>query len=195
MIKDFLHTSYFVIDEYQPFDNAQSLWTLPLIKPCPLPIITVTEGFMLTAATHTPAGINARRAFRFSVGLDAGYMIYNEWCACEIIDISSRGAALKTRQVFLPGDTLKLRLSFENRTVLVDARVAYQSGQKAGIAFSERDLDGIEAFLSLVDDVLVYKARIEVKEYFARYGEMKLPSRSSGIRYLNPEAVPAAPFS
>jgi hypothetical protein len=125
--------------------------------------------------------MDARRAFRFSVGLAAGYNIYNDWYECEIIDVSSRGAALKTRQVFMRGDTLRLRIAFEKRSALIDAQVAWQSGCQAGIVFSELDRDCVESFLTLLDDILVHKARVEVKDFFKKRSEMSLPARSPAV--------------
>jgi hypothetical protein len=150
------------------------------------PIIKVTEGVMTVAANHKP---DARQTGRFSLVLPASYLIYNDWCECELLNVSSGGASVRARQVFLRGDKVRLRIAFEGEEAFIDARVAYSSGMKAGLSFVQHDRDAIEAFLSLVDDVLVHKARVEVKDYFARYRELKLPLRSP---FEDRPALPAA---
>ncbi len=133
---------------------------------------------MSTLADQKTAERNDRRVFRFSVGLSAGYMIYNDWFDCEILDVCSGGAAIKTKQVFLPDDFVRLKVAFDGRTACIDARVAYSTGPKSGLAFEQEDRDGIEEFLTLVDDVLVHKARMEMREHIALHGALKFPVRA-----------------
>ena len=134
---------------------------------------------MKSAADQRAAKRDDRRAFRFSAGLAAAYRMYDNWYDCEMLDVSSGGAAIETKQALLRNDAVRLKVTCDGRTAFLDARVAYSVGTRTGLVFEQRDRDGIEGFLTIVDDILEEKARIEVREHIKRHGVLKFPVRVS----------------
>ena len=118
---------------------------------------------MTSAADQRTARRDDRRAFRFSAGLTAAYMLYDEWNDCEIIDLSSGGAAVETRQALMRNDALRLKVAHDGITAFLDARVAYSTGRRTGLVFDQSDRDG--------------RARFEVRERIKRHGMLRFPVR------------------
>ena len=121
---------------------------------------------MIAVARQKQTWKNERRACRFSITLPASYLIYNNWYECEIVDACTQGVAIKTKQFFMVDDTLKLRITFEDRAAVIETKVTYHNGPKTGIVFSNYDGKKVVAFLDILDAALNHQIKHQARDYF-----------------------------
>jgi hypothetical protein len=129
------------------------------------------------------AGITEHKAGRTAVNLSASYMMYNDWCDCEIIDVCGWGAAFKSKQVFMKNDLLSLRIGFEERSAVISTTVTFHAGMKTGIVFTEQNESALSEFLGIVDAVLARNSHHQAREFFRKAaGRTRLPAELRSYR-------------
>ena len=80
---------------------------------------------------------NNRKTSRFQVQIEASYSYNNNWNKCLLLDLNNTGAAIKIPQYLIPDDMIILKITVENESILVKARVCHNTGQKIGVEFIE----------------------------------------------------------
>ncbi|MBN1646812.1 MAG: hypothetical protein JW874_02150 [Spirochaetales bacterium] len=117
---------------------------------------------MVTMTNKNKTQKESGRDLSCAINLSASYY-YKDWQSCVIIDVSSIGATIRTRQILMKGDTITLRIVHGDWTASVNMTVTYQSGPKIWLSFMEYNTDERAFFLELVNKVLYEKVRDRVK--------------------------------
>ena len=93
---------------------------------------TPAAGIGRKLSMATSAG---RKRIRKKVEIEASYKFSSKWYPCLLRDLTTEGAGLKINQIFLPGDSLRVRFGPNYEDLVVEAKVANVDGNRIGVKF------------------------------------------------------------
>lgn len=99
------------------------------------------------------------RATRIPVNIDAVYEFKDIKGRCTILDISESGMKLEVKQIFVPGDTLKVtfNITFQQKPYTIEAWciVRNSSGNEIGVEFDELSNENKKRLIGYVEELIL----------------------------------------
>lgn len=99
------------------------------------------------------------RATRIPVNIDAVYEFKGIKGKCTIIDISETGMKVEVKQIFVPGDILKITfpIRYEGKPFTIEAWciVRNSSGNEIGVEYDELSNENKRKLISYVESLLL----------------------------------------
>lgn len=86
-----------------------------------------------------------RKKTRFQANFEGYYRLKNniDWYDCFIYDISETGTLIRMKQTLIVDDELEICLNSEDKSDVIQGKVANVKGQVAGIQFSTKNVSEI----------------------------------------------------
>lgn len=102
---------------------------------------------------------NKLRAARVPVNIDAVYEFKGIKGKCTIIDISETGMRIEVKQIFIPGDIIKVTfpILYESKTFTIEAWcvVRNSSGNEIGVEYDELSNENKKKLITYVETLLL----------------------------------------
>lgn len=109
------------------------------------------------------------RATRVPVNIEAIYEFRGNKGKCTILDISETGMRIEVRQVFVPGDIIKVvfPIIYEGKTFTIEAWciVRNSSGNEIGVEYDELSHENRRKLITYVEQLLLRYGKSKYEPY------------------------------
>jgi hypothetical protein len=92
--------------------------------------------------------VEKRKDLRFKINMNISYIIckkseteksFNLWRKCDVYDISRNGIGLRTNQIMMKNEILKIKIESGDKICFVNAVIMNTDGQRTGSQFIDMD--------------------------------------------------------